>query len=113
MLSSNANEQDMNYLQGKLDTLQHALDSLPDRLTSAIQEQLTSKKTRTSTFGEALHFIARDILEEDEAIMYQAGSANSALSPDAQIQRLTAQLTAAYNRIAALEEQLLNKRHLV
>ena len=29
------------------------------------------------------------------------------LSPDIQIRRLTAQLTAAYNRIAALEEQLL------
>jgi hypothetical protein len=31
------------------------------------------------------------------------------LSPQIQIQRLTAQLTAAYNRIAALEEQLLAK----
>lgn len=32
------------------------------------------------------------------------------LTPDVQIQRLTAQLTAAYNRIAALEEQLLAQR---
>ena len=32
------------------------------------------------------------------------------LSPQIQIQRLTAQLTVAYNRIAALEEQLLAKR---
>ena len=32
------------------------------------------------------------------------------LSPQIQIQRLTAQLTAAYHRIAALEEQLLAKR---
>jgi hypothetical protein len=32
------------------------------------------------------------------------------LSPQVQIQRLTAQLTAAYTRIAALEEQLLAKR---
>lgn len=32
------------------------------------------------------------------------------LAPQVQIQRLTAQLTAAYNRIAALEEQLLAKR---
>ena len=29
------------------------------------------------------------------------------LAPETQIRRLTAQLTAAYNRIAALEEQLL------
>jgi hypothetical protein len=33
-----------------------------------------------------------------------------ALSADIQVQRLTAQLTAAYNRIAALEEQLLARR---
>lgn len=32
------------------------------------------------------------------------------LAPEIQIQRLTAQLTAAYNRIAALEEQLLSRR---
>ncbi|GAB4368692.1 MAG: hypothetical protein Kow00121_08050 [Elainellaceae cyanobacterium] len=38
----------------------------------------------------------------------QTGERN--LTPEVQIQRLTAQLTAAYNRIAALEEQLLSKR---
>jgi len=32
------------------------------------------------------------------------------LTPEIQLQRLTAQLTAAYNRIASLEEQLLLKR---
>lgn len=32
------------------------------------------------------------------------------LSPEVQVQRLTAQLTAAYNRIATLEEQLLSRR---
>ncbi|WP_448268424.1 hypothetical protein [Nostoc sp. DSM 114159] len=32
------------------------------------------------------------------------------ITPEIQIQRLTAQLTAAYNRIAALEEQLLRER---
>jgi len=32
------------------------------------------------------------------------------ITPEIQIQRLTAQLTAAYNRIAALEEQLIRER---
>ena len=32
------------------------------------------------------------------------------VSPELQIRRLTAQVTAAYNRIAALEEQLLAQR---
>lgn len=36
--------------------------------------------------------------------------ADQELATDLQLQRLTAQLTAAYNRIAALEEQLLSTR---
>jgi len=35
----------------------------------------------------------------------QRQSGEKELTPEIQIQRLTAQLTAAYNRIAALEEQ--------
>lgn len=37
-------------------------------------------------------------------------SGEKELTPEIQIRRLTAQLTAAYNRIAALEEQLLAQR---
>lgn len=37
-------------------------------------------------------------------------SIEQSLAPETQIRRLTAQLTAAYNRIAALEEQLLAVR---
>ncbi|MEA5626327.1 hypothetical protein [Nostoc sp. UHCC 0251] len=40
--------------------------------------------------------------------MHRQGGEN--ITPEIQIQRLTAQLTAAYNRIAALEEQLLRER---
>ncbi|MEA5419530.1 hypothetical protein VB712_09865 [Spirulina sp. CCNP1310] len=36
--------------------------------------------------------------------------AEQSLSPELQVRRLTAQVTAAYNRIAALEEQLLAQR---
>jgi hypothetical protein len=52
----------------------------------------------------------KDVLVDNyssEASMY---SGEKALSPEIQIQRLTAQLMAAYNRIAALEEQLLAQR---
>lgn len=37
-------------------------------------------------------------------------TSEQALSPELQIRRLTAQVTAAYSRIAALEEQLLARR---
>lgn len=53
----------------------------------------------------------KDILidSSSESINSHQNSDN-VLSADVQVQRLTAQLTAAYNRIAALEEQLLVRR---
>lgn len=51
----------------------------------------------------------KDILVDDNSSS-NANSISDNLAPDTQIRRLTAQLTAAYNRIAALEEQLLTYR---
>ena len=52
----------------------------------------------------------KDILLDDGYFDKNYQSLDKELTADIQIQRLTAQLTAAYNRIAALEEQLLAKR---
>ncbi|MCU0543626.1 MAG: hypothetical protein MUE44_15845 [Oscillatoriaceae cyanobacterium Prado104] len=52
----------------------------------------------------------KDILLDDGYFDNNSQSFEKELTADIQIQRLTAQLTAAYNRIAALEEQLLAKR---
>jgi hypothetical protein len=52
----------------------------------------------------------KDILLDDSYFDKNSQSLEKELTADIQIQRLTAQLTAAYNRIAALEEQLLAKR---
>ena len=52
----------------------------------------------------------KDILVDDNSSTSSTSSSSENLSPDTQIRRLTAQLTAAYNRIAALEEQLLTYR---
>jgi hypothetical protein len=49
----------------------------------------------------------KDILVDSSYLDLERHSNETTLSKDVQIQRLTAQLTAAYNRIAALEEQLL------
>ena len=65
----------------------------------------------TSQDGEANYqLIHKDILVDDNSSTSSANSSNESLAPDTQIRRLTAQLTAAYNRIAALEEQLLTYR---
>lgn len=53
----------------------------------------------------------KDILDDSTSShSYEDGAFELAMSPEIQIRRLTAQLTAAYNRIAALEEQLLANR---
>lgn len=52
----------------------------------------------------------KDILIESTTWGSTEQNYDNTMSPEIQIRRLTAQLTAAYNRIAALEEQLLAKR---
>jgi len=53
----------------------------------------------------------KDILSDNNSeINASYQNSENSLSAEIQVQRLTAQLTAAYNRIAALEEQLLARR---
>jgi hypothetical protein len=52
----------------------------------------------------------KDVLIDAVYSDHDSQGSDRNFSPEIQIQRLTAQLTAAYNRIAALEEQLLSKR---
>jgi len=52
----------------------------------------------------------KDVLVDSTYITLDRHPHHANFSQDIQIQRLTAQLTAAYNRIAALEEQLLAAR---
>ncbi|MDS3860896.1 hypothetical protein RIF25_08720 [Thermosynechococcaceae cyanobacterium BACA0444] len=49
----------------------------------------------------------KDILSDDEPHNFRSYSGERYMTNEVQIQRLTAQLTAAYNQIAALEERLL------
>jgi uncharacterized coiled-coil protein SlyX len=52
----------------------------------------------------------KDILRDHGGQKVPLGNGDNPISDEIQIRRLTAQLTAAYNRIAALEEQLLTYR---
>jgi hypothetical protein len=122
----------MEPLQKQVQTLSHKLDALYQ-----VIEQLDSKVSQAISDGSLGKAQAREnYLENSQAGHYQlkghinfnpemehkdvlvdgiypdgnfqGGDKN--ITPEIQIQRLTAQLTAAYNRIAALEEQLLLKR---
>lgn len=87
--------------QGKLAQQKH---ELPPRNSA----QRTWSDRGYSSFDAALEH--KDILLDDGYFDNNSQSFEKELTADIQIQRLTAQLTAAYNRIAALEEQLLAKR---
>ena len=67
-------------------------------------------KSQISSQGAEPTIIHKDILVDSAYIDPERSGEELSLSPEVQIQRLTAQLTAAYNRIAALEEQLLASR---
>jgi hypothetical protein len=56
--------------------------------------------------------VHQDVLIDSDSAGGSYRRTATVLSPQSQIQRLTAQLTVAYTRIAALEEQLLSKQRV-
>lgn len=118
----------MNPLQEQVVVLTDKVDALHqmiDQINAQVAEILASAKPHSFDDSDALvagRFIGKgkspyssrspmfdhkDILLDTTYMDLDRHSSEPELSPEVQIQRLTAQLTAAYNRIAALEEQLL------
>lgn len=113
-------------LNEKIESLHNVIDQLSERLSLFMVESKdieTSAGTRTEREasrpyqGRARNAFEEEIIghkdvlsEEDYLIESERVSGDQVLSSEVQVQRLTAQLTAAYNRIAALEEQLLARR---
>ncbi len=112
-------------LSDKLDALCQKIEVLDQKLSQVISGCDSEKKQSIQNLWENidvenyksnLHFNTEAELEHKDVLIdgiYSEGNLDGGerqLTPEIQIQRLTAQLTAAYNRIAALEEQLLLKR---
>ncbi|MBE9040226.1 hypothetical protein IQ235_05395 [Oscillatoriales cyanobacterium LEGE 11467] len=123
----------MNSLQeAQITALNHRIDRLSEtieRLSLQISGLLTQRETDTRSDSEPSGFgnygnrphasemsllgslmEHKDVLLDGNSMDLSNQNGEKQLSPEIQIQRLTAQLTAAYNRIAALEEQLLSRR---
>ena len=110
-------------LSHKVDDLYQVIDRLSIKVSDALSEcRLTPIQVIDKALaGEAGQYPAKyhsrlnsamehkDVLA-DGTCLDTNRHAEKELNPEIQIQRLTAQLTAAYNRIAALEEQLLSRR---
>jgi hypothetical protein len=121
-------QQQVLTLGHKLDALYQLIEQLDSKVSEALsqgclatrqeadnhQENEGNKhyqlKGRISFNSEMEH---KDILADGVYLDSSRQGGEKLLTPEIQIQRLTAQLTAAYNRIAALEEQLLREREFI
>ncbi len=123
-------EKQIEILAHKVDDVYQILDQLHHHLVVDTNEQVQQSAT---AIEESLYLIAteqpadqylsaanltttsdwlvhQDVLVDHQGIEAMPPRSDVYLSPQSQIQRLTAQLTVAYSRIAALEEQLLSQR---
>ncbi|MBN3885757.1 MAG: hypothetical protein V7K64_19295 [Nostoc sp.] len=117
-------QQQILTLSQKLDSLCQVIEQLDGKVTQAFSECSLANTQAKNNYQEngatgGYQFKGRislnpemehkDVLIDGIYLdMHRQGGDN--ITPEIQIQRLTAQLTAAYNRIAALEEQLLRER---
>jgi len=117
-------QKQVNILSAKVDALYQLIEQLSSKVTDVASEcrfgadqiqRLESGATngvRSYQGYGGLDAVMehKDVLVDNNSLDSTSQSGEKQLAPEIQIQRLTAQLTAAYNRIAALEEQLLSKR---
>jgi hypothetical protein len=117
--------QQVTALSQQVDALYKLIENLNEKLLESAKETKLAQQQRNdrSAMGETDRISPyqsyssfegmlehKDILLDDNYYDKNSQSMEKELTADIQVQRLTAQLTAAYNRIAALEEQLLAKR---
>jgi hypothetical protein len=117
-------EKQIKILANKVDDVYQILDRLHHHLLvdindgeqAATQQLLDDRRGLDANFAApavsetADWLVHQDVLVDSQGVEASHHHSELHLSPQSQIQRLTAQLTVAYSRIAALEEQLLSKR---
>ena len=113
-------QQQVLELSNKVDMLHGLLEQLTEKVSgiAMMQSIYANQDLRSEVGGANVHPTAirrsvdpammhKDILSDEPHLEGDKSGSSQNLSPEVQIQRLTAQLTAAYNRMAALEEQIL------
>lgn len=104
-------QQQLTVINEKLEAMHQKIEVLSTQIPEllAAARTSTSVKPLTSSAPTLPTITHRDVLEDEDPMVTNAFTGKS-MSHELQMQRLMAQLTAAYNRIAALEEQLLSQR---
>ncbi|MEB3212072.1 MAG: hypothetical protein VKL39_11985 [Leptolyngbyaceae bacterium] len=123
----NLSQDQIVLLHSKIDGLHRIVEQLSEQLTSVLSSGF-SNADRNEAISVSMMEMSRrrspsisssyddemighkDVISEPDYVDSDRSNSEHPLTPEVQIQRLTAQLTAAYNRIAALEEQLLAHR---
>lgn len=121
----------MDSMQTQVTVLTHKIDALHqmiDQVNAQVAALITTQAGSVTAEGLGIRRFAygnaprhspsmldsvcehKDVLLDSSYLDLDRQGSETNFSQDVQIQRLTAQLTAAYNRIAALEEQLLASR---
>lgn len=112
----------VNILTNKVEALSERIEHLSHKVSDVVveckfgadQPPRIESETYAGYRSQLGYGSSNNSLEHKDVLMDSEGvdspQNEKQLTPEIQIQRLTAQLTAAYNRIAALEEQLLSKR---
>ncbi|MDJ0553923.1 MAG: hypothetical protein QNJ68_05705 [Microcoleaceae cyanobacterium MO_207.B10] len=120
-------EEQIIALSNKVEATYSIIEQLNHKISTYILEKETNQFSLTDTSSELLELTQvnqrrqkyncfdpelehKDVLVDDNYLNKSSQNIDGELTTEIQIQRLTAQLTAAYNRIAALEEQLLSIR---
>ena len=111
----NSIEVQLSQVSAKVDALHTKIEQLRDQIGELMlwQQENSEPLSASGASYKALNTDLsnhKDVLSEEKRQKSDRKESGANLSADIQIQRLTAQLTAAYGRIAALEEQLLARR---
>ncbi|MCG9893833.1 MAG: hypothetical protein MH252_22515 [Thermosynechococcaceae cyanobacterium MS004] len=104
-------QQQLTVINEKLEAMHQKIEVLSTQIPELLAAARTSPSVKplTSPAPTLPTITHRDVLEDEDPMVTNAFTGKS-MSHELQMQRLMAQLTAAYNRIAALEEQLLSQR---
>ena len=109
-------------LEQKIDRLYAVVEHLSNRLDESMQmgvgtdnnsqnAVINDSSSKNNHRGVSAMMGHKDVLLDDDTnTSRNTASDGEEVSPEIQIRRLNTQLAAAYNRIAALEEQLLAQR---
>jgi hypothetical protein len=114
-------QQQINRLNHQIESLNQAIEKLIPFVSELVAEHHNGYGMNGELVGHTNHHRThnsyhemlsdnKDILSDSDMFTSNHLQSEKTMSPELQIQRLTAQLTAAYNRIASLEEQLLSRR---